>query len=83
MFELSARATQGAGTIDAAEQQRDRLARELHDETLQSLAAVRVRLGMALREESSQALERAGREAIEQIEDEIRRLRRLIAELRQ
>src|SRR5206468_100709 len=39
-------------TIDAAEQERGRWARELHDETLQALAVLRMRLSSALREES-------------------------------
>jgi signal transduction histidine kinase len=68
--------------IEAAEHERGRWARELRDETLQGLAALRVRLASALQEQSSDALERAGREAIDQIETEIQRLRRMITELR-
>jgi PAS domain S-box-containing protein len=69
-------------TIDAAEQERSRWARELHDETLQALAVLRMRLSSALREESADALETAGHAAVEQIDDEIVKLRRLITELR-
>src|SRR4051794_23082772 len=69
-------------TIAAAEQERGRWARELHDETLQSLAVLRMRLASALREESPDELHETGQEAVEQIDDEIVKLRRLITELR-
>jgi PAS domain S-box-containing protein len=69
-------------TIDAAEQERGRWARELHDETLQSLAVLRMRLASALREESPDDLQLTGQEAVAQIDDEIVKLRRLITELR-
>jgi PAS domain S-box-containing protein len=69
-------------TIDAAEQERGRWARELHDETLQSLAVLRMRLASALREESPDDLHETGQEAVQQIDDEIVKLRRLITELR-
>ena len=69
-------------TIDAAEQERSRWARELHDETLQALAVLRMRLSSALREEDTEALEKTGQAAVEQIDDEIVKLRRLITELR-
>jgi signal transduction histidine kinase len=69
-------------TIDAAEQERGRWARELHDETLQSLAVLRMRLASALREESPDDLHETGQEAVRQIDDEIVKLRKLITELR-
>jgi PAS domain S-box-containing protein len=69
-------------TIDAAEQERSRWARELHDETLQALAVLRMRLSSALREDSSEKLEDTGHAAVEQIDEEIEKLRRLITELR-
>ncbi len=69
-------------TIDAAEQERGRWARELHDETLQALAVLRMRLSSALREESGDELQETGQEAVKQIDDEIVKLRRLITELR-
>src|SRR3954464_11578192 len=69
-------------TIDAAEQERSRWARELHDETLQALAVLRMRLSSALREESDEVLEKTGQAAVEQIDEEIVKLRRLITELR-
>ncbi len=69
-------------TIDSAEQERSRWARELHDETLQSLAVLRMRLSSALREDSPEELHQTGQAAVEQIDDEIVKLRRLITELR-
>jgi PAS domain S-box-containing protein len=69
-------------TIDSAEQERSRWARELHDETLQSLAVLRMRLAAALRDESGAELHETGRAAVEQIDEEIVKLRRLITELR-
>jgi PAS domain S-box-containing protein len=69
-------------TIDAAEQERGRWARELHDETLQALAVLRMRLSSALREETGTELLETGQEAVEQIDEEIVKLRRLITELR-
>jgi PAS domain S-box-containing protein len=69
-------------TIDAAEQERGRWARELHDETLQSLAVLRMRLASALREESPDDLHETGQDAVRQIDDEILKLRKLITELR-
>jgi PAS domain S-box-containing protein len=69
-------------TIDAAEQERSRWARELHDETLQALAVLRMRLSSALREEKADELHETGQAAVEQIDDEIVKLRRLITELR-
>jgi signal transduction histidine kinase len=69
-------------TIDAAEQERSRWARELHDETLQALAVLRMRLSSALREESTDQLEKTGQAAVEQIDEEIVKLRGLITELR-
>jgi PAS domain S-box-containing protein len=69
-------------TIDAAEQERSRWARELHDETLQALAVLRMRLSSALRAEGPDDLHHTGQAAVEQIDDEIVKLRRLITELR-
>lgn len=69
-------------TIDAAERERSRWARELHDETLQALAVLRMRLAAAMRADSPTELHEAARGAVEQIDQEIVRLRRLITELR-
>jgi signal transduction histidine kinase len=68
-------------SISAAERERGRWARELHDETLQGLGALRVLLASGLRG-SSEALEDAVREATSQLDSEIQSLRALIAELR-
>ncbi|HEX7291313.1 MAG TPA: GAF domain-containing sensor histidine kinase [Conexibacter sp.] len=70
------------GTMAAAEQERRRWARELHDETLQALAGFQVLLSSALRRSDAAALERAVRTAVEQIGTEIEKLRMLITELR-
>jgi PAS domain S-box-containing protein len=69
-------------TIDAAEQERSRWARELHDETLQALAVLRMRISSALREETNDQLHATSQAAVEQIDEEIVKLRRLITELR-
>jgi signal transduction histidine kinase len=69
-------------SLAAAEQERRRWARELHDETLQGLGGLQVLLSSALRRGRSEALEQAVREAIEQIGTEIQSLRMLITELR-
>ena len=69
-------------TIQAAEHERGRWARELHDETLQGLGALQVILSSALQRHSDGAVERAAQQAVEQIADEIEKLQSLIAELR-
>jgi len=68
-------------SLRSAEQERSRWARELHDETLQGLAALGVLLNSGLRA-GGQALERAARQATEQVSAEIAGLRSLITELR-
>jgi len=70
------------GTMAAAEQERRRWARELHDETLQGLAGFQVLLSSALRRSDAASLESAVRTAVEQIGTEIEKLRMLITELR-
>ncbi len=67
-------------SLAAAEQERRRWARELHDETLQALGGLRVLLSSALRR--PEALERTVAEAVEQIGTDIENLRTLITELR-
>ena len=69
-------------SMAAAEQERRRWARELHDETLQGLAGFQVLLSSALRRSDAASLERAVRTAVEQIGTEIEKLRMLITELR-
>lgn len=69
-------------SIEVAENERARWARELHDETLQGLGALRVRLAAALRLGEARAIHDAVEAAIAQIENEIANLRALITELR-
>lgn len=69
-------------TIEAAEEERKRWARELHDETLQGLGALRVSLASALRGGSEANLRRVVGAAVEQMAEEITGLRSLITELR-
>ena len=68
-------------SLRSAEQERSRWARELHDETLQGLAALGVLLASGLRA-GGDALEQAARQATEQLSTEIANLRALITELR-
>jgi len=68
--------------ISAADAERGRWARELHDETLQALGGLRVLLASALRREDANAAEEAMRQAIEDIELEIENLRAIITDLR-
>jgi signal transduction histidine kinase len=69
-------------SLAAAEAERRRWARELHDETLQGLGGVRVLLSAALRRGGHEQTQEAVRQAIEQIEQEIANLRAIITELR-
>ena len=68
--------------LQAAEAERARWARELHDETLQGLAGLHVLLASASRAPSAELMaERIGL-AQDQIENELEKLRGLISELR-
>jgi signal transduction histidine kinase len=69
-------------SIEASEQERKRWARELHDDTLQGLAGLGVTLGSALRAGSDDGLRQGVTGAIEQIHEDIAKLRALISELR-
>ena len=69
-------------SIAAAEHERQRWARELHDETLQGLGALRLLLGSALKSPETDALIGAVGQAVDQIQAEIEKLRALIADLR-
>ena len=69
-------------SIAATEQERTHWARELHDETLQSLAMTRLTLASALREPDQQNLAEPIASAIAQIDGSIANLRNLIADLR-
>jgi signal transduction histidine kinase len=68
-------------SIAATERERGRWARELHDESLQSLAGLRVLLSAARRSDPEGA-ERLLSQGIEQVDDAIAEMRRLIADLR-
>jgi signal transduction histidine kinase len=69
-------------SLAAADAERRRWARELHDETLQGLGGLRVLLSSALRGEDLARAQAAMRQAVEHIEHEIANLRAIIAELR-
>lgn len=68
-------------SIAATERERGRWARELHDESLQSLAGLRVLLSAARRSDP-EGTERLLSQGIEQVDDAIAEMRRLIADLR-
>jgi signal transduction histidine kinase len=69
-------------SIEASERERRRWARELHDETLQGLGALRVVLASAIRTGSQENLQEAVERAVSQLSEEITSLRGLISELR-
>ncbi len=68
--------------LAAAEDERSRWARELHDETLQSLAALRLSLSMARRRGGPEVLDEAVVQAIENLDEGIANLRALVTDLR-
>jgi signal transduction histidine kinase len=68
--------------LAAAESERQRWARELHDDTLQSLSALRLGLSAAARSDSAESLREAIGEAVAQLDDSITSLRALITDLR-
>jgi signal transduction histidine kinase len=68
--------------VAAAEAERTRWARELHDETLQGLASLRLMLGAVQRAEGEEPRRQAIDQSITHIEQEIATLRSLITELR-
>jgi signal transduction histidine kinase len=69
-------------SLAAADAERRRWARELHDETLQALGALRVLLSTALRRDDPALAQETMREAVARIEQEIGNLRAIITELR-
>ncbi len=69
-------------SLAAADAERRRWARELHDETLQGLGGLRVLLSAALRRDDLDLAQQAMRDAVERIELEIESLRAIITELR-
>ena len=69
-------------TVRASESERTRWARELHDETLQELGALKVMLESAQGSDRPDALDAAARAALTQIDLTITSLQSLITELR-
>jgi signal transduction histidine kinase len=69
-------------SMEASERERHRWARELHDETLQELGALRVLLETSRGKEPSELSAEARRLAIEHVDRGIRNLQGLITELR-
>lgn len=69
-------------TIAGAEAERRRWARDLHDQTLQALGALRVLLSSAARRGDAESHERAIRQAIADLEVETDNLRGIISDLR-
>jgi signal transduction histidine kinase len=71
--------------VESSERERRRWARELHDDTLQNLAAIRISLAAALQsgaEGRAAQLERAASETVDRLEHQIGELSRLIDDLR-
>ena len=68
--------------LAAAERERERWARELHDQTLQALAAVRIALGSQLRARNPERMGQVIADAVRQLDSEMAGLRSLITELR-
>ena len=71
--------------VEAGEHERRRWARELHDETLQGLAAIRISLATALQSDAPDRAERiaaAAEETVDRLEGQINELSRLINDLR-
>jgi signal transduction histidine kinase len=69
-------------SLQTAEEERRRWARELHDDTLQSLGGLRVLLSSARRSADTDAIQGALDQALDQLTTEIANLRALITELR-
>ena len=69
-------------SLEAAEAERRRWARELHDETLQGLGGLRVILSTALRRVERDDVAELLRDGVGQVEREIENLRAIITDLR-
>jgi signal transduction histidine kinase len=69
-------------SLAAAEAERHRWARELHDETLQALGGLKILLSSATRLDDPEAMRASMRAATQQLTGDIESLRALIAELR-
>lgn len=71
--------------VEISEGERQRWAQELHDDTLQGLAAIRISLATALQGEGGdrgEQIEKAAGETVERLEEQINELNRLINDLR-
>ncbi|HET7054276.1 MAG TPA: GAF domain-containing sensor histidine kinase [Solirubrobacterales bacterium] len=71
--------------VETGEQERQRWARELHDDTLQALAAIRITLATALQSDAPDRPEKiavAAEQTVDQLEGQINELSRLINDLR-
>jgi len=71
--------------VEVGERERQRWARELHDETLQGLAAIRISLATALQSGASDREEKiaaAAEQTVDRLEGQINELSRLINDLR-
>jgi two-component system, NarL family, sensor histidine kinase DevS len=69
-------------TVAAAEAERARWARELHDDTLQPFGALRLQLAGVLRRAETGRYENAIRDAVKDLEDGIEGLRAIISDVR-
>lgn len=69
-------------SLQATEAERRRWARELHDDTLQELAAVKLGLAASLQSETADGMRSAIRWAMEAVENRVASLRGLIADVR-
>ena len=78
----SAADERGRQRVAAAEAERSRWARELHDETLQALGSLRLMLSSARRSQEPETITAAVNQTIEQLELDIANLRALITVLR-
>ncbi|HET7508738.1 MAG TPA: GAF domain-containing sensor histidine kinase [Solirubrobacterales bacterium] len=71
--------------VESAEKERERWARELHDDALQGLAAIRISLATALQsrgEDRARRIEWAAEDTVARLEQQINELNRLINDLR-
>ena len=68
--------------IEASERERARWARELHDETLQELAALSLHLTAALKGQTGDELQATVRRALDQVGRQVAALRHMITDLR-
>jgi signal transduction histidine kinase len=69
-------------SLEAAERERSRWARELHDQTLQDLAGLKVLLSAARRAEEREQVDRILEQAIDHVQLGVDGLRALVTELR-